>query len=46
MTNLFETRVENLEPKEEKKIYLTAAKKSNGKSPPRSVNEQTPTQVL
>ena len=31
MTNFFETRVENLEPKEDKKKSSAAAKKSKGK---------------
>ena len=32
MTDFFETRVENLEPKEEKKISSAAAERSNKKS--------------
>ena len=46
MSDFFETKIENLEPKEEKKKSSPAAKKSKEKCPPRKGNEKTPTPVL
>ena len=43
MSDFFETRVENLEPKEERKKSSTAAKKS--KKSPRKEKGMTPTPV-
>ena len=45
MSHFFETRVENLEPKEEKKKSSAAAKKANKKTP-RSANKKTSMPVL
>ena len=46
MTNFFETRVENLEPKEEKKKCSTVAKKLKDKKSTKNGDEKTPTLVL
>ena len=44
MTDFFETRVENLEPKENKKTSSTVTKKA--KHPPRKGSKKTLTQEL
>ena len=46
ITDFFKTRVENLEPKEEKKISSAAAKKSNKKSPKKRKLEDSASSVV
>ena len=46
MTDIFETRVENSELKEEKKKNLPMLPGNKTRSPPRKEKHQTPTQVL
>ena len=46
MTDFFETRVDNLEPKEDIKRSSAAAMKNKEKKPPRKTKEQTPTPLL
>ena len=46
MTDFFETRVENMEPKEDKKKILQLPKKEEKRKAPRSVKEQTPDSVV
>ena len=45
MTDDFETRVENLEPKEEKKNLHQLPRNPKRKNSPRNGNKQTPTPV-
>ena len=46
ITDLFETRVENLEPRDEKKNLLWPPRKRKTGNPARKGKEMTPTQVL